>query len=734
MSSRTLTPMFRRGLLCLSLAATFIIPMNAASAAACAPTSSVANGTTTLRFTTVGTCTWVVPTGVRYINFAVVAGGGGGGGGAFGGGGGGGVVLSASTIAMTSGTSHTVIVGQGGQGGYSDLSSSEAGGDVAGANGGNSSIDSYVANGGGGGAGYYQGAWGHRNGAQGKIGGNQGGGSENSFKSLPYDQATNQPDASTFTPNIKINIYGNSFGGGTLGSSYIKAGAGGGGAWANGGSVTTNAVGGDGGDGIPIALLGTTVGGGGGGGATNYGSGYRAGVGGTGGGGNGGLLGAGSAGAANTGGGGGGAGFDGSNAQLGGNGGSGLVVITYSNNRCIEGAACAVGDEGPAGGTIFLIDTSTSTAYEAAPRFWQNSCAEGGLCTIGDTGIGGGLVYGSYNDNYTEAYSSTYYGQSFLFDGSQANNARDAILYGAFPIWSNASLADMQLLSMNMYKSGAQGSGIIWNSDYYVSEFSSAGNFYLYNPFTQAVTESYPSQDAYSLVVAHYQSGDTEGSFVDDNHWAAFATGTAVGTGKANTALVAAASVGGVSFMVDSLVINGKSDWFVPSANEMKALAAKKNIVQGLETYSGVYWTSSNYSNSSSAAYQVRISNPSVAFAENKFQAGSVRPIRSFAISNSVSSTLTLALSGGAKTATFNTAVTLTATATSAGVVTFYANGKKIPKCINMSASAGNKTCTWKPAVQKPVVIKVTLNPTNNVYQNSSSTLNVWVTRRTSTR
>ena len=97
-------------------------------------------------------------------------------------------------------------------------------------------------------------------------------------------------------------------------------------------------------------------------------------------------------------------------------------------------------------------------------------------------------------------------------------------------------------------------------------------------------------------------------------------------------------------------------------------------------------------------------------------------------------STVSLSLAGGVTSVPKGQAIVITAAIDQAGKVTFYVDGKKIPKCINMSASVGNKTCSWKPAVQKPVVIKATLNPTNNVYQNSSSTLNVWVIKRTGTR
>jgi hypothetical protein len=75
-------------------------------------------------------------------------------------------------------------------------------------------------------------------------------------------------------------------------------------------------------------------------------------------------------------------------------------------------------------------------------------------------------------------------------------------------------------------------------------------------------------------------------------------------------------------------------------------------------------------------------------------------------------------------------AINIIATIDQAGKVSFYADGKRISGCYNMSATVGNKSCSWKPAVQKQVNLTATLNPTNNVYNNSATSLAVWVIRR----
>jgi hypothetical protein len=73
----------------------------------------------TVLFTSVGTTSWTVPTGVYSVEYLVVGGGGGAGNGydnAGGGGGGAGMVLTGN-VAVTPGTSYTVTVGAGGTGG-----------------------------------------------------------------------------------------------------------------------------------------------------------------------------------------------------------------------------------------------------------------------------------------------------------------------------------------------------------------------------------------------------------------------------------------------------------------------------------------------------------------------------------------------------------------------------------------------------------------------------------------
>jgi len=102
--------------------ALFQIP--AAQAAACAPTETTDGLYTVLTFSTTGTCTWTVPTGITSLDSLVVAGGGGGASGSItntndgagGGGGGGGQVVETTSRTVSETQVITVVVGAGGNG------------------------------------------------------------------------------------------------------------------------------------------------------------------------------------------------------------------------------------------------------------------------------------------------------------------------------------------------------------------------------------------------------------------------------------------------------------------------------------------------------------------------------------------------------------------------------------------------------------------------------------------
>jgi hypothetical protein len=97
--------------------------------------------------------------------------------------------------------------------------------------------------------------------------------------------------------------------------------------------------------------------------------------------------------------------------------------------------------------------------------------------------------------------------------------------------------------------------------------------------------------------------------------------------------------------------------------------------------------------------------------------------------------TTTVSLTGGTG-AIFRSATTLTATTSTSGKVTFYANNKKIPGCINISttgASPFTANCAWRPAVHNAVPLKATFTPYTGL-NSTSSVIRPVVGKRVSNR
>jgi hypothetical protein len=85
--------------------------------------------------------------------------------------------------------------------------------------------------------------------------------------------------------------------------------------------------------------------------------------------------------------------------------------------------------------------------------------------------------------------------------------------------------------------------------------------------------------------------------------------------------------------------------------------------------------------------------------------------------------TTTVALSG-ASTAIFRTSTTITATASTTGKVTFYANGKRIPGCINvltLAISPFTAVCNWKPAQHSPPLLTAKFTPNTGLTSTSTA-------------
>lgn len=92
----------------------------------------------------------------------------------------------------------------------------------------------------------------------------------------------------------------------------------------------------------------------------------------------------------------------------------------------------------------------------------------------------------------------------------------------------------------------------------------------------------------------------------------------------------------------------------------------------------------------------------------------------------------------GNSTATYMQPFTISASLGVAGTdgkVTFFANGKRIPGCINKSSVSLAATCSWKPSKRGSALISAQLVPSNSGYLTSVSQVrNIVVGKRSNTR
>jgi hypothetical protein len=98
-----------------------------------------------------------------------------------------------------------------------------------------------------------------------------------------------------------------------------------------------------------------------------------------------------------------------------------------------------------------------------------------------------------------------------------------------------------------------------------------------------------------------------------------------------------------------------------------------------------------------------------------------------------------LALAGSATTASYRTAIVITANITVASKVTFRVNGKILPGCKNKSTTGSSPnivaTCTWKPSIRGNVSLTASAAPTGAGISSSTSTpVRIMVGNRTGSR
>jgi len=115
------------------------------------------------------------------------------------------------------------------------------------------------------------------------------------------------------------------------------------------------------------------------------------------------------------------------------------------------------------------------------------------------------------------------------------------------------------------------------------------------------------------------------------------ALGKVIGTGQANTtAIIDSQGMGSYAAkLCDDLTLNGFSDWFLPSIDELKEMRINKSIIDatsvansGTAIEATRYWSSTEYSESLQAAEAVSFTSSSATFIEFKSNNHKVRAIR----------------------------------------------------------------------------------------------------------
>ena len=173
-------------------------------------------------------------------------------------------------------------------------------------------------------------------------------------------------------------------------------------------------------------------------------------------------------------------------------------------------------------------------------------------------------------------------------------------------------------------------------------------------------------------------------------------------------------------------------------------LSGSAQVVSGLKYW--VHFTSVSFSGvevnafgtiapTVSAGWQMITSSGSfiVTSAGNSFTFSSY-PI--FRVIVSTPTTIALSISGGVNQVIYRTNTNIQASVNSNGPVTFFANGKKIPRCIKIVSSGGVATCPWKATTHALISLTARVTPSDsaNYAPKTSNPLMVHASKRVGAR
>ncbi len=154
------------------------------------------------------------------------------------------------------------------------------------------------------------------------------------------------------------------------------------------------------------------------------------------------------------------------------------------------------------------------------------------------------------------------------------------------------------------------------------------------------------------------------------------------------------------------------NDLYIPRGTAPFQIPVPESNTSGTFTYS-----SSNPSVISISGSTVTVGNAGTATITATFTPSNTNNYRTgetvtalFTVNPSAGTLIVSAASGSLQKGIRNN---ITATASDAGTITFYANGKKIAGCIQLKTVNSVATCSWKPSIQGGVSLTALLVPTN---------------------
>ena len=91
------------------------------------------------------------------------------------------------------------------------------------------------------------------------------------------------------------------------------------------------------------------------------------------------------------------------------------------------------------------------------------------------------------------------------------------------------------------------------------------------------------------------------------------------------------------------------------------------------------------------------------------------------------STTVSMSVSGNPRTIIYRQALSLSATSSIDGKITFRANGKSIAGCVGVSTVSLIATCSWKPTVKGATRLTAQIIPTQSVSNASATSTTYWI-------